>query len=97
MPAGLETFYADGTPGIRLTDRLGRVLGTYYTGSANGALAVPGLTTGTPFFVVVPDTGVNDAFGVFTPEVSANQSNGVLSWTFTSAAQSPSWITVGVF
>ncbi|AXF52993.1 MAG: hypothetical protein [Caudoviricetes sp.] len=41
MPQGLETWHADGTPSMRIVDRLTRKVGTHNTGTSNGSLHVP--------------------------------------------------------
>ncbi|MFJ4347804.1 hypothetical protein [Pseudomonas sp. NPDC089401] len=81
-----------------ITDRLAKMLGTIYTGASSGSASVPGLSSGAPFYVVTPVSTDPAAMAMFAPAISLNQDGETISWTFeANKAQSPSYITVGVF
>lgn len=65
---------------FEVTDRLTRVLGSVYTGSVNGAIAVPAFSQGIPWAYA---NGIGNqnlfSFGQF-PKVTI--SGTILSWTF---------------
>lgn len=78
MPAGLEVYDASGRPVVRLTDRLGAIVGIFSTGTAAGSINIPGLARGVPFYVV--QTGWSSAVGASNlPQISI--SGTTVSWS----------------
>jgi hypothetical protein len=95
MPAGLEVYDASGRPIVRLTDRVGCVVGVINTGTANGSAELPGLLRGTPFYVI--QTGPTWQVGSdTTPTVTI--SGSTCSWAFgPGGTTTPVTIFVGVY
>ncbi|CAG9184322.1 hypothetical protein CURE108131_25185 [Cupriavidus respiraculi] len=87
----LEAFNADGSLNFGSGDRLGRVVGTQWTGTSDGSINVPAFAQGTGFAIAMPAAGS----GVFVPRISV--SGTTLSWTFDSPIyRAPSYIFYGV-
>lgn len=93
MPAGLETFRADGSPLTRYTDKIARVFGVYPIGSGSGSFEVPQLAeaVGTRFYIT---TGGTELYDPGASMVSANISGTTVSWSNLGVACS---IVVGIF
>ena len=95
MPAGLEVYDASGRPVVRLTDRLGAIVGVFSTGTAAGSINIPGLARGAPFYVV--QTGWSSAVVASNlPQISI--SGTTVSWSipFPGDTQSVT-VYVGVY
>jgi hypothetical protein len=98
MTAGLQVWDESGNLVVDITDRLAKMLGTIYTGAVSGSASVPGLSSGTPFYVATPVSTDPTAMAMFAPAISLHQASEMISWTFeANKGQSPSYITVGVF
>ena len=95
MPAGLEVFDAAGRPVVRLTDRLGAIVGVFNTGTSAGSVSLPGLARGTPFYVM--QTGWHTAGGAVTlPKISI--SGTTVSWSIPDPGSAQSvTVYVGVY
>ncbi len=95
MPAGLEVFDAYGRPTVRLTDRLGAVVGVFETGTAAGSIVLPGLARGTPFYIV--QTGWSSDVGASNlPQISI--SGTTVSWSIPVPGDTQSvTVYVGVY
>ena len=90
---GLQVFDASGVIVLDVTDRLTRVLGSFYTGTANGSIVDNNLSTGIPWYFmrdVVDDTYLTSSlFVLFT-------SSG-LSWAFENGPTRNTFVTYGVY
>lgn len=90
---GLQVFDASGVIVLDVTDRLTRVLGSFYTGTANGSIVDNNLSTGIPWYFmrdVVDDTYLTSSlFVLFT-------SSG-LSWAFENEPTRNTFVTYGVY
>lgn len=95
MPAGLEVYDALGRPTVRLTDRLGAIVGVFSTGTSPGSITLPGLSRGTPFYTV--QTGWSSAVGASNlPQISI--SGTTVSWSIPFPGDTQSVIVyVGVY
>ncbi len=95
MPVGLEVYDASGRPIVRLTDRMGAIVGVLNTGTGSGSINLPGLSRGTPFYVV--QTGWHVAGGAVTlPQISI--SGTTVSWSFAAGGGAQSvTVYVGVY
>ena len=97
MPAGLETYDPSGNLSFRVTDRITRVVGTVYTGTVDGSIAVPLYATvgeDARWFTIVQFLGG----GEYTPIITTT-SNG-LYWAFRAnryGFKEAAWITYGVY
>ncbi len=95
MPVGLEVYDASGGPVVRLTDRLGAIVGVFNTGTTAGSVSVPGLARGAAFYIV--QTGWSSAVGASNlPQISI--SGTTVSWSipFPGDTQSVT-VYVGVY
>lgn len=82
MPAGLEVYDDNGVRTFSTNDRVGRVLGSVYTGTSNGAISHGELTNGQAFCTVLP-IGATPNLGDLAlgcPDVLI--SGSTISWTF---------------
>lgn len=78
MPVGLEVYDVSGRPVVRLTDRLGAIVGVFNTGTSAGSVSVPGLARGSPFYVI--QTGWSSSVGASNlPQISI--SGTTVSWS----------------
>lgn len=82
MPQGLQVWDANGNLIIDVTDRLTRVLGEFYTGTSNGSVTNPGLTTGTPWWIAIPTTNINVNNNNMAKYLTFSVSGSTLAWSF---------------
>ncbi|WP_045158762.1 hypothetical protein [Stutzerimonas stutzeri] len=61
MPAGLQTWFADGSIQLDTTRLVGRILGVVSVpaGQASGSVSHPGFAQGTPFAIPLTDFSQN--------------------------------------
>ena len=76
MSVGLETFDASGNALLRITDRIGGVLGVANTGKSNGSITHAAFANGTPWIACMNPSG----FGLTIPKWTISSSS--ISWTF---------------
>lgn len=95
MPAGLQSWNSSGRLTTDVGQRVGVILGSVNPGTTSGSITVPGLTSGTPFYIVNNTAGSDAATnGYFNcvPSISGT----TLSWTFPNGYKYPCLITFGV-
>lgn len=83
MAFGLVVKDAAGSVQIQYTSTLPRILGEFDTGTADGAVAVPSLAGGEPFFFILGGGGVASYMNL--PEIAV--SGTTISWSFVSPVQ----------
>lgn len=81
MAYGLMVKDASGNLQVQYTSTLPRILGDFYTGTADGSISDPQLAGGQPFFFPIGGEGAAGYMNM--PEVSA--SGIVISWRFLAA------------
>lgn len=80
MAVGLQTFNASGVLMLDATYRIGRILAAVTTGTANGSVVVPGLSSaGTPFVFTTSD---EDSFTSIYVHPGFTISGNSVTWTF---------------
>jgi hypothetical protein len=81
MPAGLQTFDAQGNILIDTSTRVGTLLGTVATGKSDGSILVPAFSLGTPFWSI---TSLDSSSTFYAPKVTAGFIDGAyrLKWVF---------------
>lgn len=94
MPQGLQCWDASGNLVLDVTDRLTRVLGTFNTGTTDGSITDPALTTGTPWYVSI---GFDNYFYYGEMGCIITVVGSTLSWTFQSGTKSDKKIMYGVY
>lgn len=82
MAFGLMVKDAGGGLQVQYTSTLPRILGDFFTGTADGSIAAPELAGGTPFFFILGGDGAASYLNM--PVVSI--SGTTISWYFVAAA-----------
>ncbi|MDB0543966.1 hypothetical protein LBW59_15945 [Ralstonia solanacearum] len=90
MAVGLEIYNAAGVRTFSTNDRVGRVLGTTYTGTADGSISHGELVNGQGFFTCLPLGSIPGPgeYGVAFPSVVLDGST--IWWTFPAWSSNPS-------
>lgn len=79
MPVGLQVFDASGNLIIDYTTRVGRFFSSFETAGAESGSFTDSAIVGRVFLHYTPQSG-NGVYG--GPEVAANTSTGLISWSY---------------
>ena len=94
MPAGLQTWNADGTLQIDITTQLTTYLGQVTIGLSAGQINDVRLRNGTAWFFFSASTGL--AYDTDYPLVTINKAAGTISWS-SRVEGGPMVLAYGVF
>lgn len=92
MASGMQTFSGAGVLEVDTSTRMGRILGSRWTGTSNGSIVIPMFSQGVPFYHIATPTG--NPYQHAVPSVSGN----TLSWTFgVSSGRQTGFLVYGVW
>ena len=84
MTAGVEAFSPSGVSIYAVTDKIGKVIGTFDTGTSNGSFSVTALSGRRAFFIKTQQTFGGRDYHLYTATISIS-SSGLISWTFVNS------------
>jgi hypothetical protein len=97
MPAGIQIFDAQGVLIVDITDNLPRFIGSVYTGTSPGSIAIPAFSGGRGFAYSTDTTDTYPGDAVNRPIFQVTTSGISWSWGSGPPAIRPTTILYGVY